>query len=84
MKTYKEVADSVLERRDKYLAEQKRKRAVMFRTFSSLAGVAAAAIVGLIVVNNQLFSDIKPSPENDDYNLPDIETVTISPLVIFS
>ena len=52
MKSYKEVAESVFERRDRYFAEKKRKRTVMLRTASVGLSFCIAALLGFGIWNS--------------------------------
>ncbi|HPY84876.1 MAG TPA: hypothetical protein PLS20_07580, partial [Ruminococcus flavefaciens] len=68
MRSYEEIASSVLHRRDEYLKEQKRRRAIIFRTASAVSTAAVAACIGLIILNNRTVSDIRPDPHSNNYS----------------
>lgn len=46
MKSYNEIADSIFERRDKYIAQQKAKRKIIIRTVTSLCCICLVALIG--------------------------------------
>lgn len=46
MKSYNEIADSIFERRDKYIAQQKAKRKIIIRTVTSLCCICLIALIG--------------------------------------
>ncbi|MBO5164508.1 MAG: hypothetical protein J6B75_08760 [Ruminococcus sp.] len=67
MKSYKEIADSVLKRRDEYFKAKKRRRALIIKTASSVMGTAAAAVIGFMIYNNTILQDIKPDRYGSRY-----------------
>lgn len=77
MKSYKEIADNVLKRRDEYLNARKRRRMNLIRTASSVMGTAAAAFIGLMIYNNDTLQNIKPDIYSSRYNTT--ESIATSP-----
>lgn len=64
MKNCDEMVNSLLERRDRYVAEQKRKRAVITRSVTSVCGVCLVALLGFGVWNGT-FEKMPPvNPDN--------------------
>ena len=57
MKSYKEVAENVLKRRDKYLAEKKRKRTIVYRSVAVGFSFCMVVLVGVGIWNNQKIKD---------------------------
>lgn len=53
MKSYKEVAESVFERRDRYIAEKKRKRAVIRKTATVGLSFCIVVLAGVGLWNNE-------------------------------
>ena len=78
MKSYKEIADSVLKRRDEYFKAKKRRRMSLIKTASSVMGTAAAAFIGLMIYNNSILQDIKPDFHSSHYNAT--ESIATSPV----
>lgn len=77
MKSYKEIADNILKRRDEYLNARKRRRMNLIRTASSVMGTAAAAFIGLMIYNNDTLQNIKPDIYSSRYNTT--ESIATSP-----
>lgn len=46
MKNYEQMANALFERRENYMAEQRRKRKIVIRTVTSLCGVCLVALLG--------------------------------------
>ncbi len=67
MKSYKEITESVLKRRDEYFKAKKRRRALLIKTASSVMGTAAAAVIGLMIYNNSILQNIKPDRYSSRY-----------------
>ena len=57
MKSYKEVAENVLKRRDKYLAEKKRKHTIVYRSVAVGFSFCMVVLVGVGIWNNQKIKD---------------------------
>ncbi len=70
MKDYNEIANSVFQRRDKYLEEKKRKKAVIFRNAAIALSCCIMIAVGIGIWNSGMLRNIKPSPNKEDYSLP--------------
>lgn len=70
MKDYKEIANNVFQRRDKYLEEKKRKKAVIFRNAAIALSCCIMIAVGIGIWNSGMLRNIKPSPNKEDYSLP--------------
>lgn len=56
MKTYREIADSVFERRDAYIAQKRKRMAALKRLTAAASGICIAVIAGLIVWKGSLLS----------------------------
>ncbi|MDE6780202.1 MAG: hypothetical protein K2J40_01900, partial [Ruminococcus sp.] len=74
MKSYKEVAESVFERRDRYLAEKKRKRAVIRRHAAVALSFCIVMLFGVGIWNNNAIRDAFESFFSSDN--PDVIIVT--------
>ena len=70
MKDYNEIANNVFQRRDKYLEEKKRKKAVIFRNAAIALSCCIMIAVGIGIWNSGMLRNIKPSPNKEDYSLP--------------
>ena len=68
MKSYEEIAQNIFRRRDDYLAEKKRKRAVLIKCVGSCAGVGAAALVAFGIWRSSTVKDMAPSLDDDPYS----------------
>jgi len=70
MKDYNEIANSVFQRREEYLKEKKRKKALILRNATVALSCCIMIAVGIGIWNIGLLKDIKPSPHKEDYTLP--------------
>lgn len=77
MKSYREIAENVLERRDKYLEMQKRRKRTVLKTVSSVIGIAVAGCLSITVYNNSTIQKIKPNQNNSSYNANDYTRPTL-------
>ncbi|MDE5764232.1 MAG: hypothetical protein K2I00_04610 [Ruminococcus sp.] len=68
MKSYEEIAENVLKRRNEYLAEKKIRRSGIIRNVSYFTGIAAAAVSAFMIYNSKILSEIKPDP-HQQYNI---------------
>ncbi len=71
MKSYREIAENVLERRDRYLEMQKRRKLTALKIVSSVVGIAAACCLSITVYNSSTIQKIKPNQNNSSYNAND-------------
>ena len=62
MKSYDEIADSIIKKYEHRLAERKRRKAIIMR--STALGLGAAAIVGVGICANALKPPKKPTAES--------------------
>lgn len=69
MKNCNEMVNSLLERRDRYVAEQKRKRKVITRTATSLCCVCLVALLGFGVSERELFATTPPVTSENVSNI---------------
>ncbi len=72
MKNYKEIADSVFERREKYETEKKIKRKKVVRTLTPICCVCLVALIGFGAWQGGLF-DKKPVQTLEDAVIPGIK-----------
>ena len=68
MKSYEEIAQNIFRRRDEYMAEKKRKRAVLIKRIGSCAGIGAAALVAFGIWRSAAVRDMAPSLDDDPYS----------------
>lgn len=76
MKDYNEIANSVFQRREEYLKEKKRKKALILRNATIALSCCIMIAVGIGIWNIGLLKDIKPSPHKEDYTLPSPNVTT--------
>lgn len=69
MKNCDEMVNSLLERRDKYAAEKKRKRTIITRTVTSMCCVCLGALLGFGMWQGGLFDTTPPATLNDSINI---------------
>lgn len=71
MKNCDEMVNSLLERRDRYVAEQKRKRKVLTRTVASMCCVCLVALLGFGMWQSRIFNTtiLKPEMLNNGTNI---------------
>lgn len=74
MRSYKEIADRVLERRDEYLAEKKKKRAALIRGISAAAGTGLMLMVGIGLWQNSDIRKAAPSQHENQYIITEYTT----------
>ncbi len=70
MKDYNEIANSVFQRREEYLKEKKRKKALIIRNATIALSCCIMIAVGIGIWNIGMLRDIEPSPDKNDYTLP--------------
>ncbi|MCR4795448.1 MAG: hypothetical protein K5898_09835 [Ruminococcus sp.] len=70
MKDYKEIANSIFQRREEYLKEKKRKKALFIRNATIALSCCIMIAVGIGIWNIDMLRDIKPSPNKNDYTAP--------------
>jgi hypothetical protein len=70
MKDYKEIANSIFQRREEYLKEKKRKKALIIRNATIALSCCIMIAVGIGIWNIGMLRDIRPSPDKNDYTLP--------------
>lgn len=68
MKNCDEMVNSLLERRDRYVAEQKRKRTMIIRTATSMCCVCLVALLGFGVWQGGMFDTTPPITAEDSPN----------------
>lgn len=74
MKSCDEMVNSLLERRDKYVAEQKKKRTVITRTVTSLSCACLVVLLGLGVWQSGIIRPTSPNEQrNEDAIYPGIK-----------
>lgn len=76
MKDYKEVAESVFQMRDRYLADKKRKRALVIKSASALMSCFIVIFVGMNIWKSELLRSIIPGRENDQSNIISEEDIS--------
>lgn len=69
MKNCDEMVNSLLERRDRYAAEQKRKRAIITRTVTSMCCVCLVALLGFGMWQSGMLDTTPPAAWNDSINI---------------
>lgn len=69
MKNSEEMVNSLLERRDKYAAEKKRKRTIITRTVTSMCCVCLAVLLGFGMWQGGMFDTTPPATLNDSINI---------------
>lgn len=69
MKNSEEMVNSLLERRDKYAAEKKRKRKIITRTVTSMCCVCLVALLGFGMWQGEMFDTRPPATSNDSINI---------------
>ena len=69
MKNCDEMVNSLLERRDQYVTEQKRKRKVITRTVTSMCCVCLVAFLGFGMWRDGMFDTTLPATLNDSINI---------------
>lgn len=73
MKNSEEMVSSLLERRDRYAAEQKRKRKVIARAASSVCCVCLVALLGFGIWQGGMFNTTPPDQTVEDALYPGIK-----------
>ena len=73
MKNCDEMVNSLLERRDRYLAEQKRKRSIITRTVTSMCCVCLVALLGFCIWQGRMFNTAPPAQTVEDTLYPGIK-----------
>ena len=73
MKNSEEMVNSLLERKDKYDAEQKKKRTIFTRTATSMCCVCLVALLGFGMWQGGVFNTISPDQTLEDALYPDIK-----------
>ena len=73
MKNSEEMVNSLLERRDKYDAEQKRKRTIFTRTVTSMCCVCLVALLGFGIWQGGMFNTAPPDQTVEDALYPGIK-----------
>lgn len=73
MKNCDEMVNSLLERRDQYVTEQKRKRAVLTRTVTSMCCVCLIALLGFGMLQGEIFNAASQNQTIDDAIYPGIK-----------
>ncbi|MDD6275410.1 MAG: hypothetical protein PUB20_01090 [Clostridia bacterium] len=66
MKNCDEMVNSLLERRDRYVAEQKRKRKIIIRTATSMCCVCLVALLGFGMWQGGMFNTTQSETLNDN------------------
>ena len=69
MKNCDEMVNSLLERRDRYVAEQKRKRTMITRTATSMCCVCLVALLGFGIWQGGMFNTTPPISAEDSINI---------------
>ena len=69
MKNCDEMVNSLLERREQYVAEQKRKKRVLTRTVTSMCCVCLAALLGFGMWQSGIFNTTPPAALDDSINI---------------
>lgn len=69
MKNSEEMVNSLLERRDKYAAEKKRKRTIITRTVTSMCCVCLVVLLGFGMWQGGMFDTTPPATLNDSINI---------------
>lgn len=72
MKNCEEMVNSLLERRDRYAAERKRKKAIMVRAVSSACCVCMVALLGFGAWQNGMLSRAPSAQPTDGAKYPDM------------
>lgn len=73
MKNSEEMVNSLLERRDKYVAEQKKKRTIITRTVTSMCCVCLMALLGFGMWQGGVFNTTSPDQTLEDALYPGIK-----------
>lgn len=73
MKNYDELTNDLLERRDRYAAEQKRKRATITRTVTSMCCVCLVALLGFGMWKGGVLNTTPPDQTVEDALYPGIK-----------
>ena len=73
MKSYEEITNNLLERRDRYVAEQNRKRKRVMGVVTPICGFCLVALVGLGVWQSGLFATMPPDQTIGDAIHPGID-----------
>lgn len=60
MKSYREIADSVFARRDRYIVEQRKKKQRITRVTASVGSVALVSLAGIALLRNDAFRTDPP------------------------
>jgi len=84
MRDYKEIANSVFQRREAYLEEKKRKKAVIFRNAAVTLSCCLMIILGFGIWNMDLLKDIKPSQNKEPDNITPVTTTSVTTAVDYT
>lgn len=69
MKNSEEMVNSLLERRDRYVTEQKKKKTIITRTVTSMCCVCLVALLGFGMWQGGMFDTTPPATLNDSINI---------------
>jgi hypothetical protein len=67
MKDYNEIANRVFQRRDEYLEQKRRKKAIYFRRVSIAFSCCIMLLIGVGIWQSDLLKKIEPSPDTNSY-----------------
>ena len=67
MKDYNEIANRVFQRRDEYLEQKRRKKAIFFRRVSIAFSCCIMLLIGVGIWQSDMLKKIEPSPDTDSY-----------------
>ena len=81
MRDYKEIANSVFQRREAYLEEKKRKKAVIFRSAAVTLSCCLMIILGFGIWNMDFLKSIKPSQNKEPDNITPVTTTSVTTAV---
>lgn len=62
MRSHKDMADNVIRRRNAFLEQKKRRRAMLLKTVSASVGTAAVVLFGFALWNDDLIENMRPDP----------------------
>ncbi len=78
MKSYREIADSIFERREQYIIRQRKKKQMITRVTASVSSVALVSLASFALFRNDVFHDTPPVSDGE----PTTTTVTDTPTEI--
>lgn len=84
MRDYKEIANSVFQRREAYLEEKKRKKAVIFRSAAVTLSCCLMIILGFGIWNMDFLKSIKPSQNKEPDNITPVTTTSVTTAVDYT